>query len=53
MIEELLGGVFHNTDQYVNNRVECDHGRLKARPRPMRGLEPDRTAAVVIARPAS
>jgi transposase, IS6 family len=53
VIEELLGGVFHNTDQYVNNRVECDHGRLKARPRPMRGLEPDRTAAVVIARPAS
>jgi len=27
---------FHNTDQYANNRVECDHGRLKARLRPMR-----------------
>jgi len=49
VIEELLPGVFHNTDQYANNRVECDHGRLKARLRPMRGLKTDRTAAVVIA----
>ena len=31
-----------------NNRVECDHGRLKARLRPMRGLKTDRTASVVI-----
>jgi len=30
--------VFHSTEQYANNRVECDHGRLKARLRPMRGL---------------
>jgi transposase-like protein len=49
VIEELLAGVFHNTDQYANNRVKCDHGRLKARLRPMRGLKTDRTAAVVIA----
>ena len=49
VIEELLAEVFHNTDQYANNRVECDHGRLKARLRPMRGLKTDRTAAVVIA----
>ena len=32
----------------ANNRVECDHGRLKARSRPMRGRKPDRTAANVI-----
>ena len=32
----------------LNNRVECDHGRLKARLRPMRGLKTDRTASVVI-----
>ena len=31
VIEELLPAVFHNTGQYTNNRVECDHGRLKAR----------------------
>jgi IS6 family transposase len=47
-IEELVPDVFHNTDQYANNRVECDHGRLKARLRPMRGLKTDRTAQVVI-----
>jgi transposase-like protein len=38
----------HNTGQYENNRVECDHGRLKARLRPMRGLKTNRTASVVI-----
>jgi len=37
-----------NTGQYQNNRVECDHGRLKARLRPMRGLKTHRTASVVI-----
>ena len=36
---------FHDTDQYANNRVECDHGRLKSRLRPMRGLKTDRTSA--------
>jgi transposase, IS6 family len=36
VIEELLPAAFHNTEQYANNRVECDHGRLKARLRPMR-----------------
>ncbi len=49
VIEELLPGAFHNTDQYANNRIECDHGRLKARLRPMRGLKTDRTARVIIA----
>jgi transposase-like protein len=32
----------------LNNRVECDHGRLRSRLRPMRGLKTDRTASVVI-----
>jgi transposase-like protein len=36
-IDELIPAAFHNTEQYANNRVECDHGRLKARLRPMRG----------------
>jgi transposase-like protein len=30
VIEELLLAVFHNTKKYANNRVECDHGQLKA-----------------------
>ncbi len=48
VIEELTPDAFHITEQYANNRVECDHGRLKARLRPMRGLKTDRTASVVI-----
>ncbi len=30
VIDEPLPAAFHNTEQYRNNRVECDHGRLKA-----------------------
>ena len=29
----------HVTEQYANNAIEADHGRLKARLRPMRGLK--------------
>jgi transposase-like protein len=47
-IEELMTAAFHNTEQYMNNRVECDHGRLKARLRPMRGLKRDHTARVIM-----
>ena len=47
-IEGLMPAAFHNTEQYANNRVECDHGRLKARLRPMRGLKRDQTARVII-----
>ena len=48
VIEELLPAAWHNTGHYQNNRVECDHGRLKARLRPMRGVKTNRTASVVI-----
>ena len=47
-IEELIPAAFHNTGQVENNRCECDHGRLKARLRPMRALKNDRTTSVVI-----
>jgi transposase-like protein len=40
---------WHRTDRYGNNRLEADHGRLKARLRPMRGLKQDRSARAVIA----
>jgi transposase-like protein len=36
-IEGVIPAVLHTTGQDENNRVECDHGRLKARLRPMRG----------------
>jgi IS6 family transposase len=48
VIDELLPDALHDTTQYANNRIECDHGRLKARHGPMRGLRTDRTATVVI-----
>jgi transposase, IS6 family len=48
VIEEVLPTAFHNTEQYANNRVECDHGRLKARLRPMRGPKTDGTARVIM-----
>ena len=48
VVDDLLPEVLHDTTQYGNNRIECDHGRLKARLRPMRGLRTDRTATVVI-----
>jgi transposase, IS6 family len=49
MLEELLPGAWHPTDRYANNQIEADHGRLKARLHPMRGLKQDRSARVVIA----
>jgi transposase-like protein len=48
VLEDLLPAAWHRTDRYANNRVECDHGRLKAWLRPMRGLKQDRSARVVI-----
>jgi transposase-like protein len=39
VIDELAPAARHVTEQYANNRVEADHGRLKARLRPMRGLK--------------
>ena len=39
VIDELAPGASHVLEQYANNVVEADHGRLKARLRPMRGLK--------------
>jgi IS6 family transposase len=49
VLEELLPAAWYCTDQYANNRIEADHGRVKARLRSMRGLKQDRNAGVVIA----
>jgi transposase, IS6 family len=48
VLEDLLPTAWHRTEQYANNRVEGDHGRLKARLRPMCGLKQDRSAKVII-----
>ena len=47
VLDELLPAALHVTVRYANNRVEADHGRLKARLRPMRGLKRDRSLRIV------
>jgi len=49
LLDAVLPGAFHNTVQHANSAIENDHGRLKARLRPMRGLKKDRSARIVIA----
>jgi IS6 family transposase len=49
VLEELLPAAWRRTEQYANNRVEADDGRLKSRLRPMRRLKQDRSARAVIA----
>jgi transposase, IS6 family len=39
VLDELIPSALHPTERYANNRVEADHGRLKAPLRPMRGAE--------------
>jgi transposase-like protein len=49
VLDELVPAAAHVTEQYGNNSVEADHGGLKARLRPMRGLKRSRSAAVIAA----
>ena len=44
VLDELLPSACHVVEQYANNPVEADHGRLKSRLRPMRGLTRLRSA---------
>jgi transposase, IS6 family len=49
VIDDLVPAARHVFEQYENNRVEADHGRFKARPRPMRGLKTLRSLHTVAA----
>ena len=49
VLEELVPDVCHVTERYANNAIEVDHGRLKSRLRPMRGLKQLRCARVICA----
>jgi IS6 family transposase len=49
VLDELLPAAWRDTEVHANNPIETDHGRLKARLRPMRGLKRDRTASVIVA----
>ena len=47
VLGELLPAAHHVTEQYANNPIETDHGRLKSRLRPMRGLKRFRSARAI------
>jgi transposase-like protein len=49
VLDELVPAAWHHVERYVNDAVEADHARLKRRLRPMRGLQTDGTAQVMIA----
>ena len=49
MLDELVPSALHTVEQYANNPIEADHGRLKARLRPMRGLKRQRSARILAA----
>jgi len=49
VLDELIPSALHTVGQYANNPVEADHGRLKARLRPMRGLKRHRSARTLAA----
>jgi transposase, IS6 family len=49
VLDELIPSALHTVERYANNPVETDHGRLKARLRPMRGLKRYRSARIVAA----
>jgi transposase-like protein len=49
VIDQLAPGARHVLEQYANNPIEADHGRLKARLRPMRGLKRVRSARTIAA----
>ena len=49
VLDEPLPSACHVTEQCANNSIEADHGRLKSRLRPMRGLKRLRSARVISA----
>jgi transposase-like protein len=49
VLEQMTPAAWRRTERYANNRIEADHGQLKRRLRPMRGLKTDLGARVVIA----
>jgi IS6 family transposase len=49
VLDDLLEATWHRTERSANNRVEADHGRLKARLGPMRGLKQELSTNIVIA----
>src|SRR5262249_18416101 len=49
VVDDVVPAARHVTDRYANNSIEADHGRLKARLRPMRGLKRLSSARIIAA----
>ena len=49
VLDELVPSALHIVEQYANNPIEADRGRLKARLRPMRGVKRHRSARTLAA----
>jgi transposase-like protein len=49
ILDELVPSALHTVEQHASNPIEADHGRLKARLRPMRGLKRRRSARILAA----
>jgi transposase-like protein len=49
VLDEAVPTAQHITERYANNVIEADHGRLKARLRPMRGLKRLASARIIAA----
>ena len=49
VLDELVPSALHIVERHANNPIEADHGRLKARLRPMRGLKRHRSARILAA----
>jgi transposase, IS6 family len=49
ILDEVVPHTLHTVEQYADNPIEADHGRLKSRLRPMRGLKRHRSAQTVAA----
>ena len=47
VLDELIPAALHTVERYANNPIEADHGRLKARLQPMRGLKRHRSARIL------
>jgi IS6 family transposase len=48
VLNKVAPAAWHCTQAYANNPMEADHGQLKRRLRPMRGLKTDHAARKII-----
>jgi transposase, IS6 family len=49
VLDELVPSALHTVERHASNPAEADHGRLKARLRPMRGIKRHRSARILAA----